>query len=141
MGIFLTSFISSASIIFPIPAFVIIPATAALPSMNPFIVTIFAGLGSALGESLGYGLGKGSKKIQEKKYSKQINRYRKMLEKGNIFIWIIIFAATPLPDDVIGIISGLMDYEFKKFFIATLIGKILLNLFLALGGFYLFQQI
>ena len=136
LGIFLVSFIGTSTIIFPIPSFVVVPATAALPGMNPWIVGIVAGVGSALGEVIGYALGKGGGKLVGKKYEKQINKYKKWFERDGVFVWVIIFAATPLPDDIVGIICGMFNYDFKKFMCASVIGKILLNLFLALGGFY-----
>ena len=134
IGVFLVSFIGSASIIFPIPSFALIFALGAI--MNPWIVGIVAGIGSALGELTGYLLGKGGGKIIEKKYKKHIEKYRKWFRKDRMFLIIALFAATPLPDDIVGIVCGVFNYNLKKFFLASLIGKIILNTALALGGFY-----
>ena len=49
---------------------------------------------------------------------------------------IFVFAATPLPFDVIGLFCGVVRYPAKKFFIATLIGKIIKYLVIAYAGFY-----
>jgi membrane protein YqaA with SNARE-associated domain len=136
LGIFIVSFVGSASIILPIPVFIIVPAAAALPWMNPWFVGLSAGFGAALGEITGYALGKGGGKVIEKKYSDHMKKYRSWFKKDNIFIWIVIFAATPLPDDVLGLICGMFNYDFKKFIMASVIGKCILNLLLAFAGFY-----
>jgi uncharacterized membrane protein YdjX (TVP38/TMEM64 family) len=65
-----------------------------------------------------------------------MKKYRNWFKKDNIFIWIVVFAATPLPDDVVGIICGMFNYDFKKFITASIIGKSILNLLLAFAGFY-----
>ncbi len=137
IGIFVVSFVGSASVIFPIPVFIVVPATAALPGMNPWLVGLFAGVGSSLGEVVGYVVGMGGGKLVEKKYSQHIDKYKKWFKDGkNMFFWIVAFAATPLPDDVVGLVCGIFRYAFKKFILASFIGKIILNLVLALGGYY-----
>lgn len=134
IGIFLASFIGSAAIILPIPSFIFVFTLGAV--MNPWLVGISAGIGSALGELTGYALGKGGGNLIEIKYKKEVEKYKKWIEKDKAFLLIVLFAATPLPDDVVGILCGVFDYNLKKFVIASIIGKCILNLVLAWGGFY-----
>jgi membrane protein YqaA with SNARE-associated domain len=93
-------------------------------------------LGSAIGESTGYLLGLGGKKILEKKYAKGIKRVKKVFEKYGSDFWIILLAVTPLPDDVVGIICGIIKYDFKRYFLAVFIGKLILSLIVAYAGHY-----
>jgi membrane protein DedA with SNARE-associated domain len=133
-GLFLISFIGNATIIFPIlPTFLIVFGLGSL--LNPWLVALSAGLGAALGELIGYWLGRGGRKVL-KSHSKWFKIAEKWKEKYSIFAIIIIFAATPLPDDVTGIMAGMINYNMKKFFIACLIGKIANNLALAWAGFF-----
>jgi membrane protein YqaA with SNARE-associated domain len=134
LGIFAISLVSSASIILPVPYFAFVFAAGAI--LNPFLVGIAGGLGSAIGEMTGYAVGFGGKKALNDKHEKLLGRAEKWVEKRGFFVVIIIFAATPLPDDVIGILAGALSYDVRKFFIACLIGKLALNLALAFGGFY-----
>jgi len=98
---------------------------------------LFAGFGCALGELVGYGIGRGSRKIIIKKYEKSIKKYENWFGDGKvIFPIIVVFAATPLPDDIVGIVCGLFKYDVKKFLIASFIGKLIMNTALALGGYY-----
>ncbi len=134
LGIFLVNLIGSSTIIFPLPSSIVTFTAGAV--LNPFFVGLFSGLGSAIGEFTGYALGFGGRKVIEKKYKKDIKKTERLFQKYGGFLIIVLFAATPLPDDVVGIIGGTLKYPLKKFFIASLIGKTILNLILAYGGFY-----
>lgn len=134
LGIFAISLVSSASIILPVPYFAFVFAAGAV--MNPVLVGIAGGLGAAIGELTGFVIGAGGKHALKKKHEKLLKKAESWAEKHGFFAIIILFAATPLPDDVIGILSGALGYNPKKFFLAALIGKLALNLALAFGGFY-----
>lgn len=138
LGIFLVSFIGSASIILPVPFIAVIFSASAF--LNPLLVGLLAGFGAALGELTGYGLGYGGQKIV-KKYKKTFELAESWFQKHGGFFVIFVFAATPLPSDVIGLLCGAMKYPVKKFFIASLLGKIIANLIVAYAGFYSIQWI
>ena len=133
-GLFLANLIATSTIIIPLPVFIVVFGAGAF--LNPFLVGLASALGAAIGELTGYGLGWGGKKIIEKKWKKWIKRTEKMFCKYGGFWVIILFAVTPLPDDIVGIVGGTLGYPLKKFFIASFIGKLILNLALAYGGFY-----
>jgi len=134
LGIFLISLLSSATIIFPIPSAAFVFASG--PILNPFFVGLLAGLGAAIGEFTGYALGIGGRKVMRKKWKKDIKNIEKLFQKYGGFFVILFFAATPLPDDLTGVFAGIIKYPVKKFFIACLIGKVILHLILAYAGFY-----
>ena len=134
IGIFLISLLGSSTIIFPLPAATFVFMAAAV--LNPLILGIVAGIGAALGELVGYAVGWSGRKISQKKFEKELEKARRMFEKYGGFLALIIFAATPLPDDIVGILSGVLKFEVKRFVIAVLIGKIIFNLILAYGGYY-----
>jgi membrane protein YqaA with SNARE-associated domain len=133
-GIFLINLIASLTIILPLPASIFVFASSAV--LNPFVVGLSAAAGSAIGEISGYALGRGGRKVIGKKWKKTMDNTEKLFMKYGGFLIIIIFGATPLPDDIVGILAGTLKYPFKKYFIATFIGKLILNLALAYGGFY-----
>ena len=134
IGVFLVSLISSASIIFPIPIFILIFTFGSI--LNPFLLALVAAIGSTIGETTGYLLGLGGKEILEKRYGRQLKMIKKMFQKYGSIAWIIILGASPLPDDIAGIFCGVIKYDFKKYFIATFIGKLILYLILAYSGHY-----
>jgi len=141
LGVFFSSLLGSATVIFPVPIFIIIFTAGAV--LNPFLVGIIAGIGSAIGEVVAYGIGFGGRKLLEKRVEVKkkglgywLHRGQQWMHRRGGFLTIFIFAATPLPDDIIGIICGSIKYDIKKFFIACLLGKILLSLGLAYAGYY-----
>lgn len=141
LGVFIASVIGSASVILPMPLFVLIFFAGGF--LNPFLVGIMAGIGSAIGELIAYAVGFGSRKIIDRKKRKVKSNLIKwfrigeswMHRRGGFFV-VFIFALTPLPDDIIGIICGSIKYDLKKFFIACALGKILLSLGIAYAGYY-----
>jgi membrane protein DedA with SNARE-associated domain len=135
-GIFLITLIDSATVLFPIPIPSAIFVFGLGPMLNPLLVGMFAGLGAALGEFTGYALGMGGRRIIKKKWKKQVDNVEKLFAKYGGFFILLIFAATPLPDDISGIVAGILKYPAKKYFLAVLIGKIILNVALAYAGFY-----
>ncbi|MFC2143581.1 YqaA family protein [Candidatus Aenigmatarchaeota archaeon] len=137
-GLFLASLISSASVILPVPGFLIVITAGTF--LNPFLVGIVAAIGAAIGELTAYGVGfageKAFLKLKKKKnWKREFERAEKWFEKHSGFFVVIVFAATPLPFDAIGIFCGVVKYDIKKFFIATLIGKLIANIALAYLGF------
>lgn len=135
-GIFLISLIGSSTIIFPLPVSAFVFAAPRILNLNPFLIALSAALGCTIGEFVGYALGSGSRKAVEDKWKKWIKRTEKLFQRYGGFLIIVVFAATPLPDDIVGIVSGAIKYPLKKFFIASFIGKLILNLVLAYGGYY-----
>lgn len=134
LGIFLVSFVGNATIILPLPSIVVVFFAGAF--LNPWLVGLLAGLGSALGELTGYILGRGGRKVIEKKKSHWLQRTKHWVKKRGIFPVLVFFAATPLPDDIVGVLAGLLKYDWRKFLLAAFIGKTILSLTVALAGFY-----
>lgn len=138
-GIFMINLVAAATILFPVPAFIVVFTFGAV--LNPWLVGLAAALGATLGEFTGYGLGRAGEKVIEKKHEKWLKKANVWMEKYKAFTVIVFFAATPLPDDVVGVFCGAIKYDIRKFVIATFIGKMIMNLALALGGYYGMQWV
>ena len=134
LGLFLASLISTSTVIFPLPGYILIFIFGGI--LNPWFVALFSAFGAALGEGVSYGLGRGGGYIFKKKQEKYFLRAKEWFNKNRGFAVIVIFAATPLPFDVVGIISGTLNYNLKKFLLATFLGKLIAALALSFGGFY-----
>lgn len=134
LGIFFINFITSASVIIPIPG----AATAFLGGaiLNPIIVGIAAGLGAGLGESFGYLAGyegRGLLKKYERKNS-WLTRLKKLFML-NGFLTILVCAAIPFPFfDFIGILAGLLKYPLPKFLLAVILGRVARDIIFAWTG-------
>jgi uncharacterized membrane protein YdjX (TVP38/TMEM64 family) len=129
-GIFLISLLSSATIILPVPGIAFTGAMGML--FNPFWVAIFAGLGSALGEFSGYLAGlSGQRVVENAKWATRIDGWMK--KYGDVIILILAFIPNPL-FDMAGISAGILKMPAWRFFLWTLLGKILKQLMFAYGG-------
>lgn len=133
VGLFFVCLLGSSSIV-PVPFQIIVFSFGAV--QNPLLVGIIAAVGSTLGSMIDYLLGLGGKEILEHRYNKQLTELKKKLKKYGIFLWLIVIYATPIPNVPFAILSGVVRYDFKKFFVAVLIGELILNLTLAFAGFY-----
>ncbi len=136
LGVFFLSLISTSTIFLPLPLYAISFVVGSL-GLNPFLVGISAGFGSALGELTGYFIGAGSRHVieEKRKIPKIFAKMEKLFKKFG-FLTITIAALLPFPFDIIGITAGVSNYDLKKFFIATLIGKTIKNLILAFSGYF-----
>lgn len=134
LGVFLISLFGASSIVFPIPYTVIIFTIGSLHILDPLLIAISGGLGSAGGEFFGYFLGYfGRTVVSEDRKRKMDYILRVFSRYGSISIF--IFALTPLPDDLLFIPLGIMRYSFLKAFVPCLLGKILMCSILAYGGY------
>ena len=108
-------------------------------------IAIIGGLGSALGELSGYIVGYGAKKIAQEKNPNilaNIDGFGKLIleNKKRTPLYILIFALTPLPDDLLFIPLGMIKYPFWKSILPGWIGKNVITMiyclwpvFIALG--------
>ncbi len=132
-GVFLLSFIGTASIIIPVPYTLIIFTLSMSGQWNSTLLIIAGGLGSALGELTGYALGYfGRRIISEERQRKMTYLVRVFDRYGPLAIF--VFALTPLPDDLLFIPLGIMKYKFYKAFIPSLIGKLVMIFILVNSG-------
>jgi membrane protein YqaA with SNARE-associated domain len=134
IGIFIVSLVGSASIIFPVPSFVVLFTFGAV--FNPLLVALLGALGASIGNTTSYLLGLGGKEILEDKYEKRLKQIKSAFQKYGAPFWIFLVHATPLPDDVVGIFCGVIRYDFRKYFLWMFIGQLTLSLILAYSGFY-----
>lgn len=139
LGIFLVSLVANFSIIFPIPSFALVFAFGGI--LNPWLVGLAGGAGAALGELSGYAIGRGGRIAIKKRYQKRLKRVRTWTLTHGIFPIIILFGATPLPSDIVGVLAGIIRYDLKKFLLANFIGKTILHTAIAFAGLYSFEAV
>ncbi len=124
-GVFLISFIGTASIIIPVPYTLIIFSLSLSGQWDPILLTIAGGIGSAIGELTGYALGYFGRRIMSEERQRKMTFLVKLFDRYGP-LTIFVFALTPLPDDLLFIPLGILRYKFYKAFIPALIGKLLM---------------
>ncbi len=125
IGIFLISFIGTASIIIPVPYTLVIFTLSLTGQWDPILLTIAGGTGSAIGELTGYALGYFGGRIVSEERQRKMTYLVKLFDRYGPLA-ILLFAMTPLPDDVLFIPLGILRYKLYKVFIPALIGKTLM---------------
>ena len=132
-AIFLLSIIGNFTIILPVPYLLALASVIIMLPVNPLIIGLFAGLGAAIGELSAWLIGRGAGEVAEidkkkGRLSKNIKGLKTLINKGFGFPLIILFAATPLPDDVLLIALGMAKYSLKKSLTAAFIGKVIMTM-------------
>ena len=137
LGIFIAALLGNASLFIPLPTLFIVYAAGA--AFDPFLVGLAAGLGAAIGELSGYLVGYGifraasaKKPLQDSKRYRQAGALLRKYGAAAVFV----FAATPLPFDIIGLVAGFERYALAEFFVAELAGKLLKMWAVAYAGMY-----
>ena len=132
LGAFLISLVASATIILPAPGIVVIMAMGA--ALNPFVLGIVAGLGSAFGELTGYAAGRGGRTLIPAQQQKQFAQIQALTERYGPML-LAVLAAIPFPlFDFAGIVAGMMRMRVINFFLAVAIGKSIKYIIMILLG-------
>jgi len=138
LGLFLATFVASASFFVPLPGLAVVLAAATV--LSPPWVALVASLGSSLGEISGYLLGRfgisGQIQSRLKMYS-QAERW--MQRYGAFAVW--LFAAFPLfIFDVMAVAAGAFRLPVWKFMLAIWLGRLpraYVEVYLGLGIMHL----
>lgn len=146
LAVFLISIFGNLTVIFPVPYTIalgiitIFPEFDMTPSLfnpsasplNLILLSIFAGLGAGLGEISAYLLGRGSAKtLEDTSYGKSLDNLKNRVESGWAIPLMLLFAATPIPDDPLLIVLGMVSYSLTRMTIVYIFGKIAFCLYLA----------
>lgn len=140
-GAFLVAFITSITVMFPLPGFAIIGVIAATPDFNWAGVALAATMGGGLGEFTAYLAGYGGAAIitpEQSKWYKMAEGWMRRYGTATIFL----FALTPLPFDIVGIAAGALRFPFWKFILATIAGRLpktFIGCYLAYLGWVILQ--
>jgi membrane protein YqaA with SNARE-associated domain len=137
-GAFLISLFGNFTIFFPVPFVITIYALGA--TLNPMILGLVCGVGSAIGELSAYLLGRGGRRVIDDKYGPRLENVKLLIQRYGVAI-IFLFAVLPLPDDLILIPLGMLRYNLKKAMATMLIGKTLMCIGVAYAGKYSYTLI
>jgi membrane protein YqaA with SNARE-associated domain len=130
-GFFVFSIFGNMSVFLPVPYALTIYAFGG--SMDPILLGLVCGLGAAIGEFSAYFIGRGGRELLESKYGKRLDSAKLLLQRYGALA-LFIFAATPLPDDMLFIVLGLIKFDLKKALIDCFLGKWLMCTTIAYAG-------
>ena len=126
IGLTLVSFFGSLIPFVPIPSFVLLATMAVGDQFNLHVLVILSAVTATVAKQIIFYVSYGGGKIIKEDTRKRMRPFERLVKRyggGAAFI----AAATPIPDDLVYIPLGLAKYNPKRFFIATLTGKIVLS--------------
>lgn len=142
LGVFIATFLASATILLPAPGWA---ATIAAGSfLSPSLVALVASVGSTLGECTSYFLGYFGRTAILKNKSPVYLKAERWVKKYSIFAVPVLSFIPLLPFDLIGIASGALGLPFWKFVIAVWVGRLpraLLESYFGAGFAHLIRNI
>ena len=136
LGLAIVSFFGSLIPFVPIPSFVLVATMAVGEQFDIHVLVIVAALTSTAAKQIIFYVSYGGRKIISEKTKKRMKPFQKLVKRyGGSAAFVA--AATPIPDDLVYIPLGLAKYNPKRFFVATLLGKIVLYYVIVLISHYM----
>ena len=136
LGLAIVSFFGSLIPFVPIPSFVLVATMAVGEQFDIHILVLIAALTSTAAKQIIFYISYGGRKIISEKTKKRMKPFQKLVKRyGGSAAFVA--AATPIPDDLVYIPLGLAKYNPKRFFVATLLGKIVLYYVIVLISHYM----
>ena len=136
LSLILVSFFGSLIPFVPIPSFLLLVTMSVGEQFDIHVLAILAALASAGAKQIIFYASYGGRRIISEKTKKRMLPFQKLVKRYGASA-AFIAAATPIPDDIVYVPLGLAKYNPKKFFVATLLGKLVLCYVLVLISHYM----
>ena len=135
IGLGLVSFIGSLIPFVPIPSFVLLATMSVGEQFDIHILALISAFTATIAKQIIFYASYGGRRMISEKTKKRMRPFQKLVKRyGGSAAFVA--AATPIPDDMVYIPLGLAKYNPKRFFIATLSGKIVLCYVIVLISHY-----
>jgi membrane protein DedA with SNARE-associated domain len=136
LGLTIVSFFGSLIPFVPIPSFVLVATMAVGEQFDIHALALIAAFTATAAKQIIFYVSYGGRKIISEKTKKRMMPFQKLVKRyGGSAAFVA--AATPIPDDLVYIPLGLAKYNPKRFFVATLLGKIVLYYAIVLISHYM----
>ena len=136
LGLALVSFFGSLIPFVPIPSFILLVTMSVGTQFDIHILAILAAVTATLAKQIIFYLSYGGRKIISEKTKTRMLPFQRYGAAAAF-----VAAATPIPDDLVYVPLGLAKYNPRRFFISTLLGKLVLCYILVLSSHYLSESI
>ncbi len=128
LGIFLVSMVSNSIPFITVPYLGIVAGYSFIYT-NPIskvVLVLSSAAGATTGKIVVYFLGTAFRHGLGESSKKNIELFKRVARRS-LFVAIVIFASTPLPDDILYIPLGLMKYPLPRYVLAIFVGKVVLT--------------
>ena len=130
------SFFGSLVPFVPLPSFLLLATMSVGDQFNLHVLAIISAITATGAKVIVFSVSYGGRRIIGEKSRKRMRPFERLVKRygaGAAFF----AAATPMPDDLIYVPLGLAKYNPKKFFIATLTGKLILSYVIVFVSHYM----
>jgi len=135
IGLALVSFIGSLIPFVPVPSFILLATMSVGEQFDLHILALISAFTATVAKQIIFYASYGGRRMISEKTKKRMRPFQKLVKRyGGAAAFVA--AATPIPDDMVYIPLGLAKYNPKRFFIATLSGKIVLCYIVVLISHY-----
>jgi len=126
LSLSLVNFFGSLVPFVPLPGFLLLATMAVGDQFDLHILALLSAITATVAKQIIFYVSYGGRKIINEKTRKRMRPFERLVKRygaGAAFF----AAATPIPDDLVYVPLGLAKYNPRRFFIATLTGKIVLS--------------
>ena len=126
LGLGLVNFFGSLIPFVPLPGFLLLATMSVGDQFDLHILALLSAISATVAKQIIFYVSYGGRRIIKEKTRKRMRPFERLVKRygaGAAFF----AAATPIPDDLVYVPLGLAKYNPKRFFIATLTGKIVLS--------------
>jgi membrane protein DedA with SNARE-associated domain len=135
LGLALVSFFGSLIPFVPLPSFIVLATMSAGDKFNIHYLALIAAITSTIAKQIIFFISYEGRRIITEKTRKRMKPFERLVKRYGAAA-AFVAAATPIPDDLIYIPLGLAKYNPLRFFISTLVGKIVLCYVIVLVSHY-----
>lgn len=136
LGLGLVNFFGSLIPFVPLPGFLLLATMAAGEQFDLHILALLSAITATVAKQIIFYVSYGGRRIINEKTRKRMRPFERLVKRYGAAA-AFVAAATPIPDDLVYVPLGLAKYNAKRFFIATLTGKIVLSYVIVLISHHL----
>jgi len=132
----LVNFFGSLVPFVPLPGFLLLATMSVGNQHDLHVLALLSAITATVAKQIIFFVSFGGRKIMSEKTRKRMRPFERLVKRYGAAA-AFVAAATPIPDDIIFVPLGLAKYNPKRFFIATLTGKIVLSYIIVFISHYI----
>ncbi len=136
LSLALVNFFGSLVPFIPLPGFLLLATMSVGDQYDLHVLALLSAITATIAKQIIFFVSTSGRKIINEKTRKRMRPFERLVKRYGAAA-AFVAAATPIPDDIIFVPLGLAKYNPKKFFVATLTGKIVLSYVIVFVSHYL----
>jgi membrane protein DedA with SNARE-associated domain len=132
----LVNFFGSLVPFVPLPGFLLLATMSVGDQYDLHVLALLSAITATVAKQIIFFVSFTGRRIMNEKTRKRMRPFERLVKKYGAAA-AFVAAATPIPDDIIFVPLGLAKYNPKRFFIATLTGKIVLSYIIVFISHYI----